>query len=480
MQPGQRIVDVDHEVVARDLEPDPRGVRLPPRDHRARRGRPRHAPLFRRREPHHLVRASVLGRAPRVLDRGGARREPSDALQRVEASVRAARTAPDPPEARSGEDPGDIQHVVGRRARLDLDLDDRISGAEGPGAGEQIHRGRSDGHHAVTCDRFARPSEPPVDVHCDHGPAAPRAQVQPVVHQIGDDRRVELAWTGRGARVEEEEPEHREIVPRRSTWNVHPGSAGGSSRSSASRASPWSPSRITRSVIAVGRQAVAARERHEELAAPHVVHRELVLDGRIASRTATGGQIPSALVPRVPDLLATHRRLLEQWRGAMNLVGPGDVGEHYEDADRALAGLEPVGHWADLGSGAGFPGIVLAARFPHLQVDLVDSRRKRCTFLEQVLGEARVSSERVRVVCRRVEELDAAAYDGVTARAFAPPAEVLEHADRLLVPGGLVVLFLQADAATPDDARFEEVRAERYAVAGRGRRSVTLRRKSAC
>lgn len=181
----------------------------------------------------------------------------------------------------------------------------------------------------------------------------------------------------------------------------------------------------------------------------------------------------------MPDLLATHRRLLEQWRGAMNLVGPGDVGEHYLDADRALAGLEPTGRWADLGTGAGFPGVVLAARFPHLQVDLVDSRRKRCVFLEQVLGEAGVPSARVRVVCGRVEELEAAAYDGVTARAFAGPSEVLDHAARLLVPGGMVVLFLQADAAAPDDPRFEEVHAERYAVAGRERRSVTLRRRSA-
>src|SRR5688500_5461480 len=138
----------------------------------------------------------------------------------------------------------------------------------------------------------------------------------------------------------------------------------------------------------------------------------------------------------------------------MNLVGPGDVGDHYEDAERALAGLEPYGHWADLGTGAGFPGIVFAARFPHVRLDLVDSRRKRCSFVEQVLAEAHVPADRVRVLCTRFEELEPAAYDGILSRAFAPPVEVLDHADRLLGETGMLVLFLQGDADAPDDPRF--------------------------
>ena len=85
------------------------------------------------------------------------------------------------------------------------------------------------------------------------------------------------------------------------------------------------------------------------------------------------------------DLLSTHRRLLERWRKSMNLVGPGDVQVHFDDCQLALATLTPEGHWVDLGSGAGFPGIPLAATWPELRVDLVDSRKKRCWFLEQVL-----------------------------------------------------------------------------------------------
>src|SRR5688572_1968559 len=66
----------------------------------------------------------------------------------------------------------------------------------------------------------------------------------------------------------------------------------------------------------------------------------------VEDRAAVGGI--------VHDLLEVHRRALEQWRGSMNLVGPGDLEEHYADSEAALAGLRPVGRWADLGTGAGF------------------------------------------------------------------------------------------------------------------------------
>ena len=80
-----------------------------------------------------------------------------------------------------------------------------------------------------------------------------------------------------------------------------------------------------------------------------------------------------------------HRQALEQFRSTMNLVGPGPIEVHFTDCERALEGLEPRGEWADLGSGAGFPGLVLAELHPELSLILVESRRKRCWFLEHVL-----------------------------------------------------------------------------------------------
>ena len=173
------------------------------------------------------------------------------------------------------------------------------------------------------------------------------------------------------------------------------------------------------------------------------------------------------------DLRETHRALLERWRKSMNLVGPGPVDVHFEDSEKALAPLQPAGRWVDLGSGAGFPGLPLAAMHPQLVVDLVDSRRKRCTFLNEVLGRAGVSAERVAVHCMRVENLTGP-YDGVVSRAFAPPAVVLDHAERLLVKGGTLVLFLQEEADVPSDPRFEMFHVEHYEVAGRRRKSVFM------
>ena len=149
------------------------------------------------------------------------------------------------------------------------------------------------------------------------------------------------------------------------------------------------------------------------------------------------------------DLIEAHRALLSRWRQSMNLIGPGSLDGHYEDAALGLHGWELSGRWADLGTGAGFPGIVLADRFPHLEVELVDSRRKRCVFLEEVVARAGASAGHVTVRNVRVEELQEASYDGLVARAFAPPEVVLSHAHRLLKPEGRALLFWTTGQEVP-------------------------------
>jgi 16S rRNA (guanine527-N7)-methyltransferase len=178
----------------------------------------------------------------------------------------------------------------------------------------------------------------------------------------------------------------------------------------------------------------------------------------------------------VADLLATHRSLLARFRKSMNLVGPGDLSLHYLDADRSLHWLEPTGHWVDLGTGAGLPGIPFAARFPDVAIDLVDSREKRCIFLEKVLAEAELGDRRpITVRHMRVEDLPNSTYDGVLARAFTPPPKLLRHAERLLVPGGTLVLLLQEDTPVPPSARFEVFHVEPYVVDRKPRKAVGLR-----
>ena len=137
-----------------------------------------------------------------------------------------------------------------------------------------------------------------------------------------------------------------------------------------------------------------------------------------------------------------HLALLEQWRGAMNLVGPGPVLPHFVDSIGAVSGLTAAGRWADLGSGAGFPGIALAARYPSAEVLLVESRQKRATFLRRVINDTGLCN--AQVFHGRVEDLQPG-LDGVISRAYKAPESFLMDAARLLVPGGVAVV-LTADA----------------------------------
>lgn len=94
---------------------------------------------------------------------------------------------------------------------------------------------------------------------------------------------------------------------------------------------------------------------------------------------------------------------------------------------------------ADLGSGAGFPGLALAVALPAVEVSLVESQRRRCEFLERVCAAAGV--ENAHVVWARAEEWreGVSRSDVVVARALAPQPVVLEYAAPLLRLGGTLV-----------------------------------------
>ncbi|MCB9779768.1 MAG: class I SAM-dependent methyltransferase [Alphaproteobacteria bacterium] len=193
------------------------------------------------------------------------------------------------------------------------------------------------------------------------------------------------------------------------------------------------------------------------------------------SRRPAAEAAPAGLTPAE----AVHFDLLQKWRGAMDLVGPGATVPHFVDAAQAVDGLDVHGTWADLGSGAGFPGIALGARHPDATVHLVESRQKRVLFLETVVSTARrqdAGLHRVDVVHGRTEELPGP-YDGLVSRAYKAPEDVLDDAARLLAPDGVVVLLLgDRDWAPPAGwLRVEEKRYELPGDAG-ARRRVVVRR----
>jgi 16S rRNA (guanine527-N7)-methyltransferase len=94
---------------------------------------------------------------------------------------------------------------------------------------------------------------------------------------------------------------------------------------------------------------------------------------------------------------------------------------------------------ADIGAGAGFPGIALALALPASELSLVESQRRKCTFMVDVLAEVEI--ENAHVVCARAEEWGGGAerHDVVTARALAAQPVVLEYAAPLLRLGGTLV-----------------------------------------
>ena len=99
--------------------------------------------------------------------------------------------------------------------------------------------------------------------------------------------------------------------------------------------------------------------------------------------------------------------------------------------------LRSASRVADLGSGAGFPGLPLASALP--SVDLVESTRRKCEVIERLASAAGLGN--ARVIAARVEELGRSDYSAVTARALAPLSVLVEYAAPLLGYEGVLVAW---------------------------------------
>ncbi len=109
---------------------------------------------------------------------------------------------------------------------------------------------------------------------------------------------------------------------------------------------------------------------------------------------------------------------------------------------------------ADIGSGAGFPGIPLAVALPGVRFDLIDSVTRKADFISEVIGLLEIRN--ARAVCARSEELAGGegyeAYDVVTARAVAPLTALAELASPLLRQSGVLVAWKGAREAEEEAA----------------------------
>jgi len=169
---------------------------------------------------------------------------------------------------------------------------------------------------------------------------------------------------------------------------------------------------------------------------------------------ALAARSPEPLSPATVLALYQHYQELARWNRTLSLVGPGTADEvisrHYGEALAALPLLPTRAREAvDIGSGAGFPGIVLAAARPGLQVTLCEARERKWSFLAAA---ARRASLPCRCLNARVNlPLPTGlpeAIDLVTARAVRLEPEVLGSLASRLTPGGRVLLWVGEE--TPD------------------------------
>jgi 16S rRNA (guanine527-N7)-methyltransferase len=159
---------------------------------------------------------------------------------------------------------------------------------------------------------------------------------------------------------------------------------------------------------------------------------------------ALGLTLPVEAVPRLLD----YQVLLARWNAAYNLTAVRDPAEmitrHLLDSLAVLPYVQGE-TLADLGTGPGLPGIVLAIAAPGREILLVDSNGKKVRFLREAIRALKLDG--VRAEQSRVERL-AGQFDCITARAFASLEEMLGWGGHLLAPDGI---WLAMKGKAPDD-----------------------------
>jgi 16S rRNA (guanine527-N7)-methyltransferase len=154
------------------------------------------------------------------------------------------------------------------------------------------------------------------------------------------------------------------------------------------------------------------------------------------------------------DRLEALEALLKKWNRAINLVSAATLSDvwmrHFADSAQIFGKVsENAKTWADLGSGAGFPGLVIAIlakeKQPDLAVTLVESDHRKSAFLLTATRELGLGAQ---IKAERIEEMAGLDCDVLSARALAPLSKLLEFSEHHLADQG-VALF-------PKGARWEE------------------------
>jgi len=139
--------------------------------------------------------------------------------------------------------------------------------------------------------------------------------------------------------------------------------------------------------------------------------------------------------------LVLFHGLLVKWNARINLVSRSSLNDfwvrHVADSVQVFRLAPSARTWADLGSGGGFPGLIVAIlaklERPDLNVTLIESDQRKSAFLRTVIRETGVSCN---VIPERIEKAERQAADIVSARALADLTELLAYSERHLAAGG--------------------------------------------
>lgn len=146
--------------------------------------------------------------------------------------------------------------------------------------------------------------------------------------------------------------------------------------------------------------------------------------------------------------LELYAALLSRWQAKINLVSTATLDDvwlrHFADSAQVHATAPHITRWADMGSGAGFPGLVTALLLkstPSAQIHLIESDQRKASFLRAVSREtaapAIIHAERIEDALPKL----AGQIDGVSARALAPLPRLLQLAEKPLTAGAIGVFF---------------------------------------
>lgn len=170
------------------------------------------------------------------------------------------------------------------------------------------------------------------------------------------------------------------------------------------------------------------------------------------------------------EKLAVYEALLTKWNPAINLVSKASLKtspvRHFADSLQLWKYRADFQTWADLGSGAGFPGMVLAiiasTEQPDAKFHFVESDARKSAFLRNVSRETKANTV---VHTKRIEDVNDLQADVISARALASTAELLSFSAPLLKKGG-ICLYLKGQTCQSELAeasRFWTFEAEQFA-----------------